>query len=100
MEKQYTVYILTNQNNRVLYIGSTSNLEIRVEQHKQKLIPGFTSRYNVNKLVYFEITNDAYAAVSRERQLKGWKRERKNRLVETLNPNWNDLLEIPPLRLA
>jgi putative endonuclease len=100
MEKQYTVYILTNQNNRVLYIGSTSNLESRVEQHKQKLIPGFTSRYNVNKLVYFEITNDAYAAVSRERQLKGWKRERKNHLVETLNPNWNDLLEIPPLGLV
>jgi putative endonuclease len=94
MEKQYTVYILTNQNNRVLYIGSTNNLEIRVEQHKQKLIPGFTARYNVNKLVYFEITNDAYAAVSRERQLKGWKRERKNRLVETINPNWNDLLEV------
>jgi putative endonuclease len=69
-------------------------LEIRVEQHKQKLIPGFTARYNVNKLVYFEITNDAYAAVSRERQLKGWKRERKNRLVETINPNWNDLLEV------
>jgi len=98
MEKQYAVYILANQNNSVLYIGSTSNLESRLAQHRQKLIPGFTAKYNVNKLVYFEMTNDAHAAVARERQLKRWRRDKKKRLVQRMNPDWSDLMEIPPLR--
>ena len=98
MEKQYAVYILANQNNSVLYIGSTSNLESRLAQHRQKLMTGFTAKYNVNKLVYFEITNDVYAALARERQLKRWRRDKKERLIERINPNWSDLMEIPPLR--
>ena len=97
MEKQYVVYILASQNNHVLYIGSTSNLESRLAQHRQKLIPGFTAKYNVDKLVYFEATNDACVAVERERQLKRWRRDKKERLVETVNPDWSDLMEIPPL---
>ena len=91
MEKQYAVYILANENNKVLYIGSTSDLEGRVEQHRQKSIRGFTAKYNVSKLVYFEITNDAYVAVCRERQLKRWRRDKKDYLVETINPDWEDL---------
>ena len=82
----------------MLYIGSTSNLESRLAQHRQKLITGFTAKYNVNKLVYFEITNDVYAALARERQLKRWRRDKKERLIERINPNWSDLMEIPPLR--
>ena len=92
MEKQYYVYILTNQSNKVMYIGSSSNLAARIYQHKQKLIPGFTAKYNVNKLVYFEVTNDPYSAVTRERKLKGWVRARKNQLVETTNPGWEELV--------
>jgi putative endonuclease len=87
MDKQYYVYILTNRSNRVMYIGISSNLAARVYQHKQKLILGFTAKYNVNKLVYFEVTSDPYAAVSRERQLKGWVRTRNNKLVEIANPH-------------
>ena len=91
MEKQYWVYILTNRSNKVLYIGCTSNLQLRVAQHKQKAIGGFTAKYNVNKLIYFETTNDAYAAVSRERQLKGWTRKKKSWLINALNPEWKEL---------
>ena len=92
MDKQYSVYILTNQSNKVMYIGSSSNLEVRIAQHKQQCIPGFTAKYNVNKLVYFEVTSDPYAAVTRERQLKGWRRARKNQLIETMNPAWDELV--------
>jgi|TARA_B110000879_G_C10659595_1_gene313728 putative endonuclease len=91
MEKQYWVYILTNRSNKVLYIGCTSNLPLRVAQHKQKAIGGFTAKYNINKLIYFESTNDAYAAVSRERQLKGWTRKKKSWLINRLNPEWVEL---------
>ena len=72
--KQYYVYILTNKTNRVLYIGVTNNLVKRVFQHKQKSIEGFTSRYNVGKLVYYEQTEDVRSAIMREKQLKGWLR--------------------------
>ena len=92
MEKQYWVYMLTNRSHKVLYIGCTSNLQLRVAQHKQKAIGGFTAKYNVDKLVYFETTNDAYAAVSRERQLKGWTRKKKDGLINALNPQWEELL--------
>ena len=90
-EKSYYVYILTNDWGNVMYVGMTSNIERRLYEHKQELADGFTKRYHVHKLVYYEQTNDAYAAVTRERQLKGWTRKRKNELVETVNPNWEDL---------
>ena len=92
MNKQYFVYILTNWNNAILYIGMTSNLPNRIYQHKNKVTPGFTEKYNVNKLVYYEIADDAYTAVSRERQLKGWLRSKKLALVSSSNPQWLELV--------
>ena len=89
----YYVYILTNKSDHVMYIGVTNNLERRVYEHKQELVEGFTKRYHVNKLVYFETTTDVRSAIEREKQLKGWRRARKNELVETLNPEWLDLSE-------
>ncbi len=87
----YYVYILTNWNNRVMYIGVTNNLERRFLEHKNKLLKGFTEKYNVNKLVYFELTDNIESAISREKEIKKWRREKKNRLVETANPEWRDL---------
>ena len=89
----YYVYILTNKSDHVMYIGVTNNLERRVYEHKQELIEGFTKRYHVNKLVYFETTTDVRSAIEREKQLKGWRRARNNELVDTLNPEWLDLSE-------
>ncbi|MGE5495738.1 MAG: GIY-YIG nuclease family protein [Burkholderiales bacterium] len=89
----YYVYILTNWNNKVLYTGVTNNLERRVCEHKNKADSGFTAKYNVNKLVYFDSTNDVRAAIEREKQIKGWSREKKNELVESINPKWRDLSE-------
>ncbi len=89
--KQYFVYILTNWNNKVMYIGVTNDLARRIYEHKNKLAEGFTKRYNVNKLVYFETTRDVRAAIEREKQLKGWIRKRKDALVESENPEWKDL---------
>jgi putative endonuclease len=74
-----------------MYTGITSNLEQRLYEHKNKLHKGFTEKYNVNKLVYFEETTDVYEAITREKQIKGWKREKKNKLVEEMNPTWEDL---------
>ena len=91
--KMYYVYILTNWNNNVIYIGVTNNLERRIYEHKNKLIQGFTFKYNVDKLVYFEITSNVDDAIKREKQLKGWNREKKNNLIESINPQWNDLTE-------
>ena len=87
----YYVYIFTNRNNKVMYVGVTNNLERRVYEHKHKLVDGFTKRYNISKLVYYDHTSDVKAAIEREKQIKGWVRKRKNELVETMNPNWNDL---------
>ena len=89
----YYVYILTNHNNKVMYIGVTNNLERRLYEHKNKLCEGFTKKYNIDKLVYFEYMQDVNSAIAREKELKGWKREKKNRLVETENPKWKDLGE-------
>ena len=91
MDKTYYVYLLTNWNNKVMYIGVTSNLERRVYEHKNKLVEGFTQKYNVNKLVCFESTNDVLAAIEREKQIKKWRREKKNQLVIGMNPEWKDL---------
>lgn len=89
----YFVYILTNWSNKVLYTGVTNNLERRLYEHKNKLVKGFTEKYNVNKLVYLESTTDVKAAIAREKQIKGWSRNKKNVLVESINPQWNDLSE-------
>ena len=91
MNKNYYVYIMTNCKNTVLYIGVTNNLERRVYEHKNKLVEGFSKRYNLNKLVYFEYLQDIIVAIEREKQLKGWIRSKKISLIESVNPNWNDL---------
>ncbi|MBI2646647.1 MAG: GIY-YIG nuclease family protein [Deltaproteobacteria bacterium] len=89
--KQYFVYIMTNQRNTVIYTGITSNIEKRVYEHKMKMIPGFTQKYNVDKLVYYEEFPDPEAAISAEKKIKGWTRKKKINLIESLNLNWNDL---------
>jgi putative endonuclease len=91
MDKIYFVYLLTNWNNKVMYVGVTNNLERRLYEHKRKLVEGFTRRYNVGKLVYFESTPNALSAIEREKQIKKWRREKKNQLVESANPAWEDL---------
>ena len=90
--KQYYVYIMTS-NSGTLYTGMTNDLQRRVYQHKQKLIPGFTYRYNVNRLVYFEVFNEPQQAIAREKQIKGWLRHKKIALIEEQNPTWCDLSE-------
>ena len=89
----YFVYILANWDDSVLYIGVTGNLERRLYEHKHSLVEGFTKKYNVHKLVYFEHTSDVYSAISREKQLKKWSRTKKNQLIERMNPTWADLSE-------
>ena len=89
--KMYYVYMLTNKSDTVLYTGVTNNLERRLYEHKNKMIPGFTMKYNVSKLVYYDCTSDVYQAITREKQIKGWTREKKNQLVESVNPEWKDL---------
>lgn len=89
----YYVYILSNKSNNVLYIGITHSLIKRIYEHKNKFVKGFTSKYNVNKLVYFETVDDVIVAIEREKELKGWLRGRKIELVNSLNPKWNDLYE-------
>ena len=89
--KKYYVYILTNKNNNVLYTGITNEIERRIYEHKNKLVDGFTKKYNLKKLVYFEETNDVVSALQREKQLKKWSRTWKMRLIEKEDKNWNDL---------
>ena len=89
----FFVYILSNWNDSVLYIGVTNNLERRLYEHRNGLVDGFTKKYNVHKLVYFEHTSDVYSAISREKQLKKWSRAKKNFLVASVNPTWKDLSE-------
>ena len=90
---QYYIYILTNWNDKVMYIGVTNNLKRRVYEHKNEVIDGFTKKYHVHKLVYYETTTEVKAALEREKQLKGWKREKKDSLVTDMNPNWKDLYD-------
>ncbi len=89
--KYYYVYILTNKTNQVLYIGVTNNLTRRIYEHKNKLVKGFTEKYNLNKLIYIEETVDVQSALGREKQLKNWHREWKISLINDFNPDWNDL---------
>jgi putative endonuclease len=84
---------MTNKRKTVLYTGVTNNLLRRVEEHKTGIGSGFTKRYNVNRLIYFESTNDVQVALSREKQIKSWARKRKEELINTLNPEWKDLID-------
>ncbi len=88
----YYVYILSCNNNNTIYVGVTNNLVRRIYEHRNKLIDGFTKKYNVNKLVYYEQTTDIKIAIEREKQIKSWSRKKKNDLINKLNPEWNDLL--------
>lgn len=88
---EYFVYIVTNKSNKVLYIGMTNNLERRMFEHKNKLITGFTKKYNLTKLAYFEETSDVRSAIAREKQLKNWHRDWKIKLITEFNPDWKDL---------
>ncbi len=90
-EKSYYVYLLTNWNHRVMYVGFTNDLKRRLYEHQNKFVRGFTEKYNVNKLVYFEETRDVTAAIAREKEIKRWRREKKDSLVLRLNPEWKDL---------
>jgi len=89
----YYIYIISNWNNKVIYLGMTNDLERRIYEHKNKIFEGFSKKYNLNKLVYYEYTNDVNAAIQREKQIKKWRREKKNSLVESRNPEWKDLAE-------
>ncbi|WP_269546327.1 GIY-YIG nuclease family protein [Coleofasciculus chthonoplastes] len=86
----YYVYIMTNRS-KTLYTGVTNDLYRRVYEHKQKLIPGFTQKYNINRLVYYQETSDIREAIAREKQIKGWLRAKKIALIESINPQWRDL---------
>ena len=90
--KQYYIYIMTNSS-RTLYTGVTDDLVRRVYEHKNKLVEGFTQKYNITRLVYYEITSDVQAAIQREKQIKGWLRKKKIALIEAANPEWEDLSE-------
>ena len=91
MDKNYYVYILTNERNTVLYTGVTNDLQRRIYEHKNKLVDGFASKHNLTKLVYYEITNEVDSAIIREKQIKAGSRKKKIKLVESVNKNWNDL---------
>jgi putative endonuclease len=91
MKNTYYVYILASRRNGTLYIGVTNNLLRRVYEHKKKIVKGFTSKYKVDKLVYFEQTDDVHSALAREKKLKKYNRSWKLKMIENFNPNWNDL---------
>ena len=91
--KTYYVYILSNKSHSVLYVGMTNNLERRLYEHKQKLVKGFSSKYNCTKLVYFESSTNVNAIIAREKEIKKWRREKINELIKGLNSDWNDLSE-------
>ncbi len=91
--KKGYIYILTNKTNKVLYVGVTSNLIKRIYEHKNKLVPGFTEKYNVSKLVYYEIYDSIEEAIKREKQIKAGNRNRKIQLINSMNPEWKDLYD-------
>jgi len=91
MSRQYYIYIMTNKTNAVLYTGVTSDLKRRVYEHKEKLVDGFTKRYNITKLVYHEVFEDIENAILREKQIKGGSRQKKIELVNSMNKEWQDL---------
>ena len=93
MDKHYYLYIMTNKNNTVLYTGITSDLKRRIYEHREKLAEGFTKRYNLTKLVYYEVFQDSLNAIQREKQIKGGSRRKKVALINDMNPAWKDLDE-------
>lgn len=93
MSKTGYIYIITNKLNTVLYTGVTSNLQKRIYEHKQKLVEGFSNRYSLDRLVYYEVFDDIQNAIEREKQIKKYKRAKKQSLVNEFNPDWNDLYE-------
>ncbi|MEH2335800.1 GIY-YIG nuclease family protein [Nostoc sp.] len=93
MSEQYYLYIMTNNYDTVLYTGVTNNLQRRVYDHKEKIIEGFTKKYNITKLVYYEVFGDAYTAISREKQIKAGSRQKKIDLVNSINQEWKDLYD-------
>jgi putative endonuclease len=93
MSQQYYIYIITNYYNTVLYTGVTNDLIRRIYEHKEKIIAGFTKKYNVNKLVYYEIFTDINSAIAREKQIKAGSRQKKIDLVDSMNPQWCDLYD-------
>jgi putative endonuclease len=93
MAKMMYVYFITNYTNRVLYIGVTNDLQRRIYEHKFKIVKGFTEKYNLSKLVYFEVFENAEYAILREKQMKKWRRDKKDVLVNKMNPEWIDLYE-------
>ncbi len=93
MTKQYYVYIMTNKINSTLYTGVTNDLKRRVFEHKNKLLEGFTKKYNIDKLLFYEAYDDINNAIAREKQIKGGSREKKIKLVEEINSKWNDLYD-------
>jgi len=93
LTRQYTVYILTNRANKVLYVGITNNLKQRVHHHKEGKGSTFTSKYKINKLVYYEVTDEIHGALFREKQLKAGSRQKKLDLINKFNPQWKDLYD-------
>ena len=92
-ERQYYVYILTNKASTVLYTGVTNDLQRRVFEHRNHLVPGFTSRFAVDRLVYYEVGGDIFSAIEREKTIKGGSRRKKMALVDEFNPTWRDLYD-------
>ena len=93
MSKTYAVYILTNYNETTFYVGVTGNLQKRIWEHKNKIVEGFTKKYSIDKLVYYEITENVETALNREKQLKRWHRDWKINLIKEFNPEFKDLYE-------
>ncbi|MDD5222964.1 MAG: GIY-YIG nuclease family protein [bacterium] len=93
MDKQYYVYIMANKNNTVLYTGVTGDLKKRIFEHKEKLVEGFTKKYNITKLVYYEVFNDSANAITREKQIKAGSRQKKIDLINSMNKKWKDLYD-------
>jgi len=93
MKNNSYIYIIANKNNTVLYIGVTTNIIKRIFEHRNKLVDGFSSKYCLYKLVYYEIFDDLESALNREKQLKRWHREWKNNMIESINPNWSDIYD-------
>lgn len=91
MNKFYFTYIITNKNNTVLYVGVTDNLERRAFEHKNKLIKGFTSKYNINKIIWYDVFNSPQEAIEAEKKIKGWTRIKKVDLIQSMNPKFQDL---------
>jgi len=93
MDRQYYIYIMTNKRNTVIYTGVTNDLKRRAYEHKEKLTEGFTKKYNIAKLVYYEVVEDIESAILREKQIKGGSRQKKNELINSMNKEWRDLYE-------